>query len=119
MSEYSTLQAMGLADITSISHYKLSQGASTEELKVYFNRPEGSTLPNSSSFHFERNQVIGADTELGGSDPVLLAALKELNSITRHKNQNDRRTLIMNEIDRLEQVMSSKIQELRDDLARI
>ena len=119
MSEFSTLQAMGLSDIETISHYKLSQGANTEELKIYFKRPEASNLPNSSSFHFERNQVVGADTELGGSDPVLLAALKELNSLTRELNKGDRRALIMNEIDRLEQVMSSKIQELREDLARI
>ncbi|GGK72486.1 DUF3461 family protein [Amphritea balenae] len=124
MAEYTTLQAMGITDINNISHYKLSQKENTEELKVYFKRPEGSTLPNSSSFSFEINKVVAADNEAlaqntKGSDPVLIAAIGELNSLSKQQSKGDRRNILMQEIDRMEQVMSAKIQELRDDLARI
>jgi hypothetical protein len=124
MADYTTLQAMGLTDISNISHYKLSQKDSIEELKIYFKRPEGSTLPNSSSFSFEVNKVVAADNEAlaqntKGSDPVLVAAINELNSLSKQQNNCDRRSMLMQEIDRMEQVMSAKIQELRESLARI
>lgn len=126
MSEYTTLQAMGLTDIDSISHYKLSNKDDQEILKIYFKRPEGSTLPNSSSFCFERNKVVPADSKAqaksnknSGSDPVLIAAIDELNSLSKSHNNGDRRVILLNELDRLEQVMASKIRELREDLARI
>lgn len=126
MSEYTTLQAMGLTDIDSISHYKLSNKDDQEILKIYFKRPEGSTLPNSSSFCFERNKVVAADSEAqaksssnSGSDPVLIGAIDELNSLSKNHNNGDRRAVLLNELDRLEQVMASKIRELREDLARI
>lgn len=126
MSEYTTLQAMGLTDIDSISHYKLSNKDDQEILKIYFKRPEGSTLPNSSSFCFDRNKVVPADSEAqaksssnSGSDPVLIGAIDELNSLSKNHNNGDRRAVLLNELDRLEQVMASKIRELREDLARI
>ncbi|MGB0467933.1 MAG: DUF3461 family protein [Pontibacterium sp.] len=126
MSEYSTLNAMGLADIRNISHYKLSQQGQQEVLKVYFNHSEGSVLPKSSNFCFERNKIVAADSEAAsqsahnaGSDPVLLAAIQELNSLSKHRNNNDRRTTLLNELDRLEQVMSAKLRELREDLKHI
>ncbi|MCV6610145.1 MAG: DUF3461 family protein [Amphritea sp.] len=123
MSEFPTLQAMGLNDINSISHYKLSQGANTEELKVYFKQQSEADLPDSSSFHFERN-VVAADSEaqaqkLGGSDPVLVAAISELNSLSKNLSKVDRRDALRRELDRLEQVMTAKIQELRENLDRI
>ncbi|WP_432470288.1 DUF3461 family protein [Amphritea sp. HPY] len=126
MSEYTTLQAMGLTEIDSISHYKLSNKDDQEILKIYFKRPEGSTLPNSSSFCFERNKVVAADSKAqaqssknSGSDPVLIGAIDELNSLSKAHNNGDRRAILLNELDRLEQVMASKIRELREDLARI
>jgi len=126
MSEYTTLQAMGLTEIDSISHYKLSNKENQEVLKIYFKRPEGSTLPNSSSFCFDRNKVVAADSKAqaqssknSGSDPVLIGAIEELNSLSKAHNNGDRRAILLNELDRLEQVMASKIRELREDLARI
>lgn len=126
MSEYTTLQAMGLTEIDSISHYKLSNKENQEVLKIYFKRPEGSTLPNSSSFCFDRNKVVAADSKAqaqssknSGSDPVLIAAIDELNGLSKQHNNGDRRVILLNELDRLEQVMASKIRELREDLARI
>lgn len=126
MSEYNTLNAMGLTDIQAISHYKLSYKDKQEVLKVYFNHPEGSALPDSSTFYFERNKVVAADKEAatqnaenGGSDPVLLAAVDELNTISKRKGNNDRRITLLNEIDRLEQIMAAKLKELREDLNKL
>lgn len=126
MSEFNTLNAMGLTDIDSISHYKLSNKDQQEILKIYFKRPQGSTLPDSSTFCFERNQVVAADTKAasqsqasGGSDPVLLGAIQELNTLSKKHNNGDRRAILLNELDRLEQIMASKLRELREDLNRI
>ncbi|WP_417227211.1 DUF3461 family protein [Amphritea sp.] len=124
MADYTTLQAMGLIDINSISHYKLSQKDNVEELKIYFERAQGSTLPGSSSFDFAINNAIAADNQAlthnaKGSDPMLLAAIAELNQLSKQQQKSDRRSILEQEIDRMEQVMSAKIQELRDDLARL
>ncbi|MEH6578495.1 MAG: DUF3461 family protein [Amphritea sp.] len=125
MSDYNTLHTMGLTDIDSISHYKLSNKDQQEVLKVYFSRPEASTLPNSSTFCFERNKVVAADAQAasksqanGGSDPVLIGAIQELNSLSKQQNNSDRREVLLNELDKLEQIMAGKIRELREDLAR-
>lgn len=126
MSDYQTLRTMGLADIRNISHYKLSQKDEQEELKIYFKRPVGSTLSQSSTFTFSRQHALAADKIAQdkqqanlGSDPVLMAAISELNHITRNLNKLDKKSLLMDELDRLEAIMSAKIQELRDDLNRI
>lgn len=125
MSEFNTLQSMGLTDIESISHYNLSSKDNQDILKVYFSRPEGSPLPDSSSFCFDINKVVAADSEAAaqqknhaGSDPVLLAAVEELNALSKQLGNRDRREMILSELDRLEQTMQAKIQELRDDLNR-
>ena len=126
MSDYHTLRTMGLADIRNISHYKLSQKGDQEELKIYFTRPTGSSLSQSSTFSFTRQHAIAADavaqekqqTHLG-SDPTLMAAIQELNQLTRHLDKVDKKTLMLEELDRLEAIMRAKIQELRDDLHRI
>ncbi len=126
MSEYSTLNAMGLTDIHAISHYKLSQKDNQEVLKVYFKHSENSVLPESSSFYFERNKVIAADSKTqaqsknsDGSDPVLLAAISELNALSKKQNNSDRRAVLLEELDKMEQVMAAKINELRNDLSRM
>jgi len=126
MQEYSTLQAMGLTDTNSISHYKLSSKDSQDVLKVYFKRSEGSAEADSSTFCFERGQVVAADTAAaatdqrnGGSDPVLMAAVDELNSLSKKQTNNDRCELLLDELDRLEKIMAAKIQELRSDLQKI
>jgi len=49
----------------------------------------------------------------------LMAAIQELNQLTRHLDKVDKKTLMLEELDRLEAIMRAKIQELRDDLHRI
>jgi len=126
MSDYQTLRTMGLDDIRNISHYKLSQKGEQEELKIYFKRPTGSSLSQSSTFSFARQHAVAADAVAQekqnahlGSDPVLMAAIQELNQLTRHLENMDKKALMLDELDRLEAIMRAKIQELRDDLHRI
>lgn len=126
MSEYSTLNAMGLTDIRAISHYKLSHKDNQEILKIYFNRSDSSSLPESTNFCFERNTVVAADARAqehskhsGGSDPVLLAAIAELNTLSKKQSNSDRRAVLLDELDKMEQVMAAKINELRNDLSRM
>jgi len=126
MSDYQTLRTMGLDDIRNISHYKLSQKGEQEELKIYFKRPTGSSLSQSSTFSFARQHAVAADAVAQekqnahlGSDPVLMAAIQELNQLTRHLENMDKKALMLDELDRLEAIMRTKIQELRDDLHRI
>lgn len=126
MSEYSTLKTMGLNDPLAISHYKLSQKDGQEVLKIYFKNADTSALPESSSFYFECNKVVAADAQAqqkskhnGGSDPVLMAAITELNTLSKKHSNSDRRAVLLEELDKMEQVMAAKIQELRNDLSRM
>ncbi|MCW8883765.1 MAG: DUF3461 family protein [Motiliproteus sp.] len=123
MSEFSTLKLMGLNNTDSISHYKLSTEAQQEVLDIFFKHPQGSTLPHCSSFYFDRNKVVSVDSEAkakharnSGSDPVLMAAIDELNALSKYHsdcNRKTRRDVLLKELEMLQQAMTIKLQELR------
>ncbi|MBY4677168.1 DUF3461 family protein [Marinobacterium arenosum] len=127
MPEFKTLQTMGLTDIDRISRYSLSQKDGQEILKVYFDRPDSSLQPNSHTFSFKRSATVAADGEAArkqaehcGSDPVLMAAINELNQLSKKRDsQHDLRQRLTEDIDRLESVLQSKLDELRQDLKNI
>ncbi|MEH6627748.1 MAG: DUF3461 family protein [Motiliproteus sp.] len=123
MSEYNTLSQMGLTDTGSISHYNLSNEDRQEVLKIYFKRSRGSSLSHSSSFYFDRNSMVSADHEAmrlnhknSGSDPVLVAAIDELNSLSKAQNGDSRRKVLLNKLELLEQQMAATLRELREDI---
>jgi len=112
MAEFNTLNAMGLTDISSISHHILTTTAAQDVLKIYFNTTEQSTLPQSVSFNFER---AGPQNEQAAA---LTAALDELATVELSQGRTQHKQRLLNELDHLEQVMAAKLQEMRSDLTQ-
>jgi len=120
MTQYQTLAQMGITDVDNISRYSLRQEGARDVLKIYFNYEEDSLQPSSKKFAFERAvQADGAGSQAEMA-PIILAAVKELNLLNKpeHQEQRAAREQLESELEHLERVMSSKIAELRNDLAK-
>ncbi|WP_421870397.1 DUF3461 family protein [Motiliproteus sp.] len=108
MTRYPTLSAMGVTDPKQIERYTLLPNANNETiLKVYFNRPDESALPDSKKFVFRQTE----------GEERLQQALVELNQLARSPmSQQQIRLQLENELLQLEQVMQAKLGELRQRL---
>lgn len=112
MSGYNTINSMGLTDVDNISHHILTTKDQQDVLKVYFKSADDPTLPDSASFNFER---VGSTNEQA---PTLVAALEELASLASKQSSAEHKARLLDELEKLELVMASKLKEMREDLAR-
>jgi hypothetical protein len=112
MAGFNTINSMGLTDINTISHHVLTTTGNQDVLKIYFKTNDESELPESESFNFERQQ------ENGEQAVVLTAALAELATLTSTQSRAQHKERLLNELEKLELVMASKLQEMRSDLTR-
>ncbi|WP_136678896.1 DUF3461 family protein [Neptunomonas sp. XY-337] len=124
MSNFPTLTKMGVKSLDQIERFALRHQGNTDVLKIYYKRPKGSLLSRSKKFTFVRGRR-GVPLEVQNSkafenmqriSPQLLAALEELKQLeaTRHEaDPIDPKEKIRSDIDHLEKVMTSKINELR------
>jgi hypothetical protein len=114
---------MGVTRFDQISRYTLHSAGNEDELKIYYRRPDDSTLPKSKKFQFPRlGNGPDASTSTNGSatDSALLQAVTELNALTSNgngKGSAQARQLLASELEQLEQVMMAKVGELRRRLA--
>lgn len=116
MSTYNTINKMGLNDVENISHHTLSSKGNQDVLKVYLKTPDDSVFPDSCCFHFERTKLGSVGDSLEGMDPILLKALEELSLITKQQSHSQCRERLLNDLEKLELVMASKLKELRSGL---
>ncbi|HEY5717195.1 MAG TPA: DUF3461 family protein [Motiliproteus sp.] len=109
MSHYPTLNAMGVTSLEQISRYTLQHDNGSDELKIYYRRPDDSPLPHSKKFRFGVTQ--------GESTATLLAAVDELNRLTRvGSSAKPTRAQLADELAQLEQVLIAKMGELKRQL---
>ena len=108
MQHYSMLNQMGVQRIHEINRFTLSEEADHCILKLYFNITEQSHLPASEKFYLSDKQ----DIQL---------ALSELNQLTNNNHANEKSDWqqLANQLDSMEQLMSAKISELKNKLARL
>ncbi|OUR74944.1 hypothetical protein A9Q75_19605 [Colwellia psychrerythraea] len=116
MSTYNTITKMGLADVENISHHTLSSKGNEDILKVYLKTSDDSVFPDSCCFHFERTKPGCVVDSLEGSNPTLVKAVEELNLITKQQSNSEYRERLLNDLEKLELVMASKLKELRSGL---
>jgi hypothetical protein len=116
MSTYNTINKMGLNDVENISHHTLSSKGNEDVLKVYLKTTDDSVFPDSCCFHFERIKPGSIVDSLEGSNPTLLKAIEELSLITNQQSGSEHRQKLLNDLDKLELVMASKLKELRSGL---
>ena len=124
MSDYPTLNKMGIKSVERVVKYTLRHQGDTDVLKIYYKRPKGSLLSRSKKFTFVRGRS-GVPLEVRNSkafenmdriSPQLVLALEELKQLDASRKEKaplDPKDKFMSDLDHLEKVMTSKIDEIR------
>jgi len=124
---YPTLESMGITSFEDIEKFTLRYEGGFDVLKVYYRREKGSLLPKSKKFKFGRSTKTvladgGQQTYRQVQEPslVVLRAVEELGQIVgkQHEDKATKEDLI-NELEHLEKVVSSKIAELKEKIAAL
>jgi len=95
MKTYPHLSEMGVLNPQQIDKFSVNSIDYTDVLRISYERPKGSVLPQSRTYKFPRIQkstVVDSGTGTAGvameSNPALRAALEELQDILRTKGNN-------------------------------
>lgn len=124
MSEYPTLEKMGVKSVDSIDKYTVRHQGDTDVLKIYYKRPKGSLLSRSKKFSFVRGrrgipleaQNSKAFDQMDKISPQLLAALEELKKLDASRKEFDPvdpKEKFLSDLAHMEKVMNQKIDEIR------
>lgn len=124
MSEYPTLEKMGVKSVESIDKYTVRHQGDTDVLKIYYKRPKGSLLSRSKKFSFIRGrrgipleaQNSRAFEQMDKISPQLLAALEELKQLDASRKEVDPvdpKEKFLSDLAHMEKVMNQKIEEIR------
>lgn len=109
MKDYPTLKKMGVESPKQIDKYYITSINFIDVLRIVYDRPEDSFLPSTRSYKFAR--VPDKSTGEGDDEsavlrthPMLVAAIKELDTILEAKSSKENITAeILNEIELLEE----------------
>ncbi len=125
MDKYPTLTEMGITRAHEIAHYSLyMDGRSRDILHVYYNREKGSFLAASRKYEFGRS-AKGVNTngpdhdvqEIFEISPFLLKAVAELDEIIgSREDRKDKISVLNDELDSLEKMMQTRIEEIRNNI---
>lgn len=124
MSEYPTLNKMGVNSVETIDKYTLRHQGDTDVLKIYYKRPKGSLLSRTKKFSFVRGRSAiplearnsKAFDNIENFSPQLVLALKELKSLDAKRKESDSidpKQKFLSDLDHLEKVMTAKMDEMR------
>ncbi len=127
MSDYPTLEEMGITSFENITKYSLRRHSDVDVLKIYYKRPKGSLLSRSKKFTFAHPrksiplEFHSGDTweSLKGSSPRLQSAVDELKKLTTEPAAlppEDMKARVLEDLNHLETVVNSKIAELRHQI---
>jgi hypothetical protein len=127
MKDYPTLTEMGVNNPQQIERYSLSSTNKVDNLRIIYRRQKGSFLPASKRFEFGRSsKTVVTDGGTHQTDviheisPFLQRAITELEHIIGSKKTKlEHATIVKDELQRLRQEMSSRIdyiESLIDDM---
>ena len=128
MSQYSTLNSMGVQHPLQIIGYTLTQPRPDMDiLRIRYERPKGSFLPVVRSYTFGRSQRTQvSDGAMSQAElvfeisPVLSKAILELDSIVQAKqDRNELKVQILGEIERLQEEFNAELNSLRQLIERL
>lgn len=128
MDHYPTLKEMGINRPHEIAHYSMHMDDKNRDvLHIYYNREKGSLLAASRRYEFGRSaKALHGETpdmearEVFEISPFLLKAVAELDEIIgARENQHDQISALNAKLDDLEKSLQSRIEDIRDQLARI
>jgi hypothetical protein len=124
MSDYPTLEKMGIKFIEDVDKYTLRHQGDSDVLKIYYKRAKGSFLSRSKKFTFVRGRrgipMELRDTKtfenLAKISPQLLMALEELKKLNARRKEIepiDPKQKFLSDLDHMEKVMTTKMDEIR------
>ena len=124
MSDYPTLNKMGIKSVESVDKYTLRHQGDTDVLKIYYKRAKGSLLSRSKKFSFIRGRKnlplevrnSKAFEKMANISPQLVMALEELKKLEatrKEEKPQDPKQKFLADLDHLEKVMNSKMDEIR------
>ena len=121
MKNYPRLSEMGVCSPLQIDKFFVSSIDRTDILRIIYERPKGSILPQSRTYRFPRIQkssVVDSGTReaeyILETDPTLREALDELRVILESKEKNqDIAGAILEELDLLEEDIALRSEYLR------
>lgn len=128
MSQYSTLNSMGVQNPMQIIGYTLTQPRPDMDiLRIRYERPKGSFLPVVRSYTFGRSQRTQvSDGAMNQSElvfeisPVLSKAILELDSIVQAKqDRSELKAQILDEIERLQEEWNAELNSLKQLVNRL
>ncbi|MFT6915018.1 MAG: hypothetical protein ACJAWL_001317 [Motiliproteus sp.] len=127
MSKYPALTEMGVQSVGDIVKYSLRQEGDGDVLKVYYRREKGSLLPRSKKFKFGRSyKTVRVDSsqdkyqEITEMSAFLMTAVDELHELVKHEHEVvDVKAKLRSDIDHLEKVVTSKLNDMRRDIDKI
>ena len=130
MSKYPTLTKMGITSVENVDKYTVQHQGEVDVLKIYYKRPKGSLLSRSKKFSFMRGRNYlpiearnsKAFDAMESINPELMHAideLKQLNASRELDSQMDPKQRMLSDLEHLEKVVSSKIEDLRRQIEEI
>ncbi|MEL7450762.1 MAG: DUF3461 family protein, partial [Pseudomonadota bacterium] len=122
MKDCPRLTEMGVLHPDQIDHYSVNSIDYTDVLRIVYERPRGSVLPESRTYKFprvQRSKTVksgsGKTDVVMESDPCLTEALDELAALMAQKGQKkDVATAVLEELRHLEEEASHRIESIRE-----
>lgn len=127
MKKYPRLKEMGVLHPLQIDRYSVNGMETFDVLRLVYERPQGSFLPDTRTYKFPRVQSsvsVGSDNNKSAvvleTNPGLVAALAELKDLLKAKQQKEVVTeAILEEIGSLEQDIALRVACIRDLIKRV
>ncbi len=125
---YPHLTALGIHDPQQIDRYTLRQEANKDVLKIYFHKQKGELFAKSVKFKFPRQQksvLVDSGSHLYRDvteiSRNLTLIVDELNDIAHPVTGDDQdiKEKILLDLKHLEKVVSDKISQIEQDLAKL
>ena len=117
---------MGVLHPEQITHYSVSSINYVDYLRIVYDRPKGSLLPVSRTYHFPRVQKSAGSVEAGQPevvmqrDPSFVAVLEELRDIVKSRTEKlDTTETMLDELKRLENDVNAHVENMRMLIERI
>lgn len=127
MSKYKLLNEMGVQNPEQIERYGLYTVDNTDILRIFYTRKQGSILPVSRTYRFERikkSTLVDSGTRqteiIYESAPAFRNAVAELDRIMAAKDRKQElSSLIAEEVRLLEEDLASRIDYIKSLVAKI
>ncbi len=104
MADYPRLTEMGVLHPKHIVHFSVNSIEFTDHLRLFYERPKGSLLPDSRTYKFPRVQKSGDKGAVMASNPALLEAVTELETLLgKRGSKEELAAAILKELKQLEE----------------